>query len=124
MEVEQRCDYISGARRQTILHLQRMLHKHNNFIKTFKTALEQMPTDEYKLAITVDRIPRGEHERCLNVLQVDKVAVVISDEEFKQCCDILIQQRGCTLQRVSETPRSYDALRRYFTTEYFPVFGQ
>ncbi|GBN51941.1 hypothetical protein AVEN_201741-1 [Araneus ventricosus] len=70
MEVEQRSDYIPGARRQIILDLHRMLHKRNNLIKTFKTALEQMPTDEYKAAIKADRRSAGEHERRFDAPQV------------------------------------------------------
>lgn len=110
LEADQRCDYILGTRRQIVLNLQRMFHEHNCLIKTFKTALERMPTDEYKVVIRADRIPAGEHERRFNAPQVDEVAVVISGNEFDKR-DIIIQRRGESLQRISETHRSYDALQ-------------
>ncbi|XP_040210356.1 uncharacterized protein LOC120941146 [Rana temporaria] len=110
LEADQRCDYILGTRRQIVLNLQRMFHEHNCLIKTFKTALERMPTDEYKVVIRADRIPAGEHERRFNAPQVDEVAVVISGNKFDKR-DIIIQRRGESLQRISETHRSYDALQ-------------
>jgi hypothetical protein len=54
-----------------------MFHEHNVLIKTFKTSLERMPTDDYKVVIRADGRPAGEHERRFNAPQVDEVAVVI-----------------------------------------------
>jgi hypothetical protein len=69
-----------------------------------------MPTDDYKVVIRGDGRPAGEHERSFNAPQVDKVAVAISGDEFDQR-DIIIQRRGESLQRISETHRSYDGLQ-------------
>jgi hypothetical protein len=68
-----------------------MFHEHNDLIKTFKTALERMPMDEYKVVIRADRRPAGEHEQNFNAHQVDDVTVVISGDEFDQW-DIVIQR--------------------------------
>ncbi|GBN91745.1 hypothetical protein AVEN_912-1 [Araneus ventricosus] len=61
-EVNQRCENISGVRRDIVLHLQRMFHENNQLIKTFKTALEDMPSDECKVVIRADKRSVGEHE--------------------------------------------------------------
>jgi hypothetical protein len=87
-----------------------MFHEHNDLSKTFKTALGRMPTDDYKVVIRADGRAAGEHERRFNALQVDEVVVVISGDEFHQR-DIVIQRRGESLQRISETHRSYDGLQ-------------
>jgi hypothetical protein len=79
-----------------------MFHEHNVLTKTFKTSLERMPTDAYKVVLRADGRPAGEHERRFNAPQVDEVAVVISGDEFDQR-DIIIQRRGESLQRISET---------------------
>jgi hypothetical protein len=87
-----------------------MFYEHNVLIKTFKTSLERVPTDEYKVVIRADGRPAGEHERRFNAPQVGEVAVVISEDEFDQQ-DIIIQRQGESLQRISETHRSYDDLQ-------------
>ncbi|XP_062714405.1 uncharacterized protein LOC115261339 [Aedes albopictus] len=110
MEVDQRCSYISGTRREIVDNLQKMLQEHNDLIRTFKAALDRMPTDEYRVIIRADRTPPGEHERRYNAPQVDEVAVVMSSDNCERR-DIIIQRRGESLQRISETHRSYDALQ-------------
>ncbi|KIH55919.1 hypothetical protein ANCDUO_13913 [Ancylostoma duodenale] len=95
-QVDQRCENIGGTRRNIVLDLQRMFHQHN-LVKLFKTALERMPTDEYKIVIRADKRPAGEHERRFNAPTVNEVAVVM--------------KRNDSLQRISETHRSYDALQ-------------
>ncbi|XP_066978817.1 uncharacterized protein [Macrobrachium rosenbergii] len=110
IENDQRCSYNSGTRCQIVLNLQRMFHERNGLIKMFKTALEHMPTDEYKVVMRADRRPEGEHEWRCNNPQVNEVAVVISGNEFEQR-DIVIQRRGELLQCISEMHRSYDGLQ-------------
>lgn len=110
MEIDQRCSYISGTRREIVDNLQKMLQEHNDLIRTFKAALDRMPTDEYRVIIRADRTPPGEHERRYNAPQVDEVAVVMSSDNCERR-DIIIQRRGESLQRISETHRSYDALQ-------------
>ncbi|UYV81818.1 hypothetical protein LAZ67_20002585 [Cordylochernes scorpioides] len=110
LEVNQRCHFSSALRHGTVLCLQRMFHRCNQLIKIFKTALENMPSDEYKLVIRADKTPSGEHERRFNAPQSNDVAVVLSADEFNQR-DIIIQRRSNALKRISETHRSYDPLQ-------------
>ncbi|EPB66767.1 hypothetical protein ANCCEY_14141 [Ancylostoma ceylanicum] len=107
-QVDQRCENIGGTRRNIVLNLQRMFHQHNNLVKLFKTALERMPTDEYKVVIRADKRPTGEHERRFNAPTVNEVVIVGEDCDRR---DIIIQKRNDSLQRISETHRSYDALQ-------------
>lgn len=86
LESDQRCKYITGVKSEIVMNLQRMFHQEYHLIKAFKTALERMLTDEYKLVITADQRPKGEHERSrFNAPQLDEAAVVISGDEFGQC---------------------------------------
>ncbi|EPB68548.1 hypothetical protein ANCCEY_12360 [Ancylostoma ceylanicum] len=107
-QVGQRCENIGGTRRNIVLNLQRMFHQHNTLVNLFKTALGRMPTGEYKVVIRADKRPTGEHERRFNA--VNEVAVVMVSEDFDRR-DIIIQKRNDSLQRISETHRSYDALQ-------------
>lgn len=109
-EVDQRCAVINGTRREIISNLQRLFHQHNHLVKLFKVALDQMPSDDYKVIIRADKTPSGEHERCFNAPTINEVAVVLVGTEFDRR-DIIIQRRNTNLQRVSETHRSYDALQ-------------
>lgn len=47
-EIETRCSLAQGTRREIIENLQKFLHENNNLVNLFKTALEQMPSDNYK----------------------------------------------------------------------------
>ncbi|GBP39660.1 hypothetical protein EVAR_25484_1 [Eumeta japonica] len=62
-EADQRCTISTEVRRQIVLELQTMFHEHNSLIRSFKTALDQMPTDDYKVVIRADKPPPGEHNR-------------------------------------------------------------
>jgi hypothetical protein len=110
LQADQRCQNIPGTRRNIIEHLQRLLCVHNQLINTFTTALEQLPTDEYKVVIRADKRPAGEHERRFNAPQISEVAIVMVGDQFERR-DIIIHRRGEALQRISETHRSYDALQ-------------
>jgi len=72
--------------------------------------LERMLSDDYKVIIRADKVPRGEHNRRFNAPTFDEVAIVIAGNDF-QACDIILQKRNNSLQRVTETHRSYDALQ-------------
>ncbi|GBN73475.1 hypothetical protein AVEN_137966-1 [Araneus ventricosus] len=88
-----------------------MFHENNKLIKTFKTALEDMPSDECKVVIRADKRPVGEHERRFNNPQINEVTIIIAGTD----CDRKdIQERGGSLQRIAETNRSYDALQLLF----------
>ncbi|XP_046965797.1 uncharacterized protein LOC124534146 [Vanessa cardui] len=109
-EVDRRCQTIQGVERDIVLKIQRMLHEHNSLINTFKTALERMPGEEYKLVMHPDRTPSGEHERRYNAPLINEVAAVISGEQFASR-DIILHTRNDTLTRVPDTHKFYDALQ-------------
>lgn len=109
-ELDQRCQNISGLRKDLIGLLQRFLKNENALVRVFKMDLEKMVTDNYKVVIRADKRPAGEHERRFNAPQINEVAVVIVDNEYNQR-DIVVQRRAEGLQRISETHRSYDALQ-------------
>ncbi|KAJ4441100.1 hypothetical protein ANN_10950 [Periplaneta americana] len=110
LEADRRCDNIPGTVRDIVLNIQKILHEHNYLILMFKTALERMPTDEYKVVIRADKRPAGEHERRFNAPQISKVAIVMVGNESDRR-DIIIQRRDRGLQWIAETQRSYDALQ-------------
>ena len=110
LETDQRCSNFQGLQRDIIQKLQRLLHNHNQLINVFKTSLDQMAADDYKIVIRADKRPAGQHERRFNAPQTNEVAVVIVDNECSRR-DIIIQRRSNKLQRIAETHRSYDALQ-------------
>jgi hypothetical protein len=116
-EVDQRCNNIPGTRRHIVLNLQRCLHQHNNLVNIFKTSLDQMPTDEYRIVIRADKRPPGEHERRYNAPTAGDVSIIMVGEECDKR-DIIIERRSENLQRIAETHRSYDAL------QYLLIFWQ
>ncbi|XP_075465454.1 uncharacterized protein LOC142499645 [Ascaphus truei] len=109
-QADQRCHWIPDTRCDIVISLQRMLHEHNHLINTFKTSLERMPTDDYKVIIRADKTPVGQHERRFNAPQINEVAIVIAGEQFNTR-DIILQRRTHSLTRICETHRSYDALQ-------------
>ncbi|KAL8587420.1 hypothetical protein ACOMHN_062153 [Nucella lapillus] len=109
-QAEWRCSVVPGLRQDIVFNLQEMLHTSNNYVKAFKTALDRMPTDEMRVQIHANRAPQSEHERRYNEPTTDEVAILIVGQQFEKR-DIVIQKRDSSLQRVSETHRSYDALQ-------------
>ncbi|GBO99548.1 hypothetical protein EVAR_87322_1 [Eumeta japonica] len=81
-EADRRCQNIQGIERDTVLKIQRMLHEHNRLINTFKTALERMPGEDYRLVMHPDRTPSGEHERRYNAPLINEVAAMVTGEQF------------------------------------------
>jgi len=109
-EVQKRCANFQNVNQSIVLELQDFLHSNNAYVQLFKTALERMPTDEYKVVIRADKAPRNEHQRRFNAPTFDEVAIVMVGNEFDRR-DIVLQKRNSLLQRVAETHRSYDALQ-------------
>ena len=91
-----------------------MLHETNQYVKIFKTAIENMTTDDFKVVIKADRTPPGEHERRFNVPTTDEVAILIVGNDF-QSRDIVLHKRTpdntYPLSRITETNRAYDPLQ-------------
>lgn len=109
-ELNQRNRIAPGTKLQITTDLQNLLHDHNELIKMFKFALEQMPTDYHKVIIKADKTPIGKHQGRFNAPTVSVVAIVMVDQHNDNR-DIVIQCRNDSLQRVSETHRLYDALQ-------------
>ncbi|XP_050683985.1 uncharacterized protein LOC126978908 [Leptidea sinapis] len=109
-ELDQRLSNFIELRRDIILHLQRFLHENNELIKIFKTAMEKMVSDSYKIIIRADKKPIGEHERRFNAPQVNEIAVVMVGNESSYR-DIVVQRRSNKLERIAETHHMYDALQ-------------
>ncbi|GFX59287.1 ATP-dependent DNA helicase [Trichonephila clavipes] len=109
-QIEQRCHYNAGTRREIVGALQGLFDQHNELVRLFKTAIQRMPADDYAVVIRADKRPVGEHERQFNAPTIDEVAIVIVGEEFESR-DIILHRRSGDIQRVSETHRSYDGLQ-------------
>ncbi|UYV73206.1 hypothetical protein LAZ67_10002175 [Cordylochernes scorpioides] len=109
IQTDRRCQQIQGVRRNIVQGLQRMLHQHNLLVLQFKTALENLPSDAYRVVVNADRTP-GQHPRRYNAPTANEVAVVLAGNQFGSR-DIVLRQRDNVLQHVSDTHRFYDALQ-------------
>lgn len=108
-QTDRRYQIMQGVQRETVAKIQRVLHDHNRLIHTFKTALESMPNENYKVVIHADRTPQGQHERRYNAPTVNEVAAVIAGNEFLTR-DIAVHALDGNLARVLDTHKFYDAL--------------
>lgn len=109
-EVNRRCAINPITKREIVQPLQSLFHQHNDLIRLFKTAIEQMPSDTHKVVIRADKAPVDEHARRYNAPTINEIAIVIVGDQFESR-DIVLHRRNDRLQRVSETHRSYDALQ-------------
>ncbi|UYV63109.1 hypothetical protein LAZ67_2003163 [Cordylochernes scorpioides] len=110
IQTDRRCQQIQGVRRNIVQGLQRMLHQHNLLVQQFKTALENLTSDAYRVVVNADRTPPGQHPRRYNAPTANEVAVVLAGNQFGSR-DIVLHQRDNLLQHVSDTHRFYDALQ-------------
>ncbi|UYV81485.1 hypothetical protein LAZ67_20001335 [Cordylochernes scorpioides] len=110
IQTDRRCQQIQGVRRNIVQGLQRMLHQHNLLVQQFKTALENLPSDAYRVVVNADRIPPGQHPRRYDAPTANEVAVVLAGNQFGSR-DIVLHQRDNLLKHVSDTHRFYDALQ-------------
>eukprot|EP00102_Acyrthosiphon_pisum_P024644 XP_016661854.1 PREDICTED: uncharacterized protein LOC107884402 [Acyrthosiphon pisum] len=111
VEAETRMCHQSSVRQHTVLQLQNMMHQINCL--EFKAALQNMPLNEYKIVINANKTPTGHNPGRFNAPTVNEMAVVIVGQEHGRR-DIVIERQNGTLQRISETHRSYDALQYPF----------
>ena len=75
------------------------------------TALERMPTDDYKVVIRADKRPTGTHERTFNAPTIDEVAILIVGENLERRDIALARRDTGQIQQICETHRSYDTLQ-------------
>ncbi|XP_050321330.1 uncharacterized protein LOC126753698 [Bactrocera neohumeralis] len=110
-QLDQRQTINTVMRRGILRDLQQLLHEHHALVRLFKTALDRMPNDDYKVVVRADKRPAGTHERQFNAPTIDEVAVVIVGESRESRDIVLTRRDSGQLQRISETHRSYDALQ-------------
>ncbi|GFV23166.1 uncharacterized protein TNCV_4823561 [Trichonephila clavipes] len=68
-QIEQRCHYNAGTRREIVGALQGLFDQHNELVRLFKTAIQRMPADDYTVVIraeTKTRWPTRETVQCTN----------------------------------------------------------
>ncbi|UYV67585.1 hypothetical protein LAZ67_5001305 [Cordylochernes scorpioides] len=82
IQTDRRCQQIQGVRRNIVQGLQRMLHHHNLLVQQFRTALENLPSDAYRVVVNADRTPPGQHPRRYNAPTANEVAVVLADDRL------------------------------------------
>ncbi|XP_037936841.1 uncharacterized protein LOC119670591 [Teleopsis dalmanni] len=90
--------------------LQQLLHEQHALVRLFKTALERMPHDNYKVVIRSDKRPGETHERKFNAPTIDEVAILIVGENLNTRDIVLTRRDSGQLQQIYETHRSYDPL--------------
>ncbi|KAJ2941595.1 hypothetical protein O0L34_g14649 [Tuta absoluta] len=108
-----RMQHIPNLDSGLVTGLQRMLHRDNPYINSFKTALETVPQDQrnnYKFVIHADKRPTTAHPGRYNAPTANEVAVLLVDQENDKR-DIVLRARDDRLQRINETHRSYDTLQ-------------
>jgi len=111
--VKRRLSIAPNTDKQMLYDLQYMLHRNNSYIRSFKSALDLMPSNpaEFKIVIRADRKPQAEHRGRYNTSQIDEIAILIVGQEFSKR-DIVLRARDDTLTRVSEfIVRTRDALQ-------------
>ena len=65
---------------------------------------------DFKIVVSEEKRPLGEHERRYNAPVVNEVAALLVNEQHGKR-DIVLKLRDERLTRISETHRSYDALQ-------------
>ncbi|GFV54585.1 ATP-dependent DNA helicase [Trichonephila clavipes] len=109
-QVQRRLDLLD-----IVLKLQRMLHQHNSYVRSFKMAAEIMDDNtqvDYRIKIT-GKEPLKEHKGRFNAPSVSEVAFMISGDLGDRRY-IVLHSRSCSqmpLQRIQDTHRSYDPLQ-------------
>ncbi|KAK4320910.1 hypothetical protein Pmani_008282 [Petrolisthes manimaculis] len=110
-ECDKRCENFQDLDKTIVLSLQEILHANNHLVQSFKTAVEQEPpTRDYRVVIRADHRPAGEHARHFNEPSVNELAIFLVGDPHDNR-DILLRLKDNSLQRVSQTHRSYDALQ-------------
>lgn len=110
-QIDRRREINTAMNRVILQDLQQLIHEHHALVRLFKTALERMPNDDYKVVIRADKRPAGTHERTFNAPIIDEVAILIVGENLDSR-DIVITRRDTgQLKQIYETHRSYDCLQ-------------
>ncbi|GFW52711.1 helitron_like_N domain-containing protein [Trichonephila clavipes] len=116
-QVNTHSKYVQDVERNTVQKIQ-VLHDHNILVHEFKMAKDRVTSDNYKVVIHPDHVPRGEYERRFNALTTNEIATVVVSSEQTASQDIVIQAHDGRLTRVPDTHRFYDALTH---THKYPI---
>lgn len=106
-QLDRREEINTAMKRAILRDLQQLLHEHHALVSLFKTALERMPNNDYKVVIRADKRSAGTHERTFNAPTIDDVATLIVGENTRYCA--YTSQYWAT-KKIYETHRSYDTL--------------
>ncbi|GFW94250.1 ATP-dependent DNA helicase [Trichonephila clavipes] len=114
-QVQRRLNLLdSPVDRNIVLKLQRMLHHHNSYVRSFKMAAEVMDNTQVDYRIKISgKAPLKEHKGRFNAPSLSEVAIMIAGE-LGDRRDIVLHSRSCSqmpLQRIQNTHRSYDPLQ-------------
>ncbi|CAH2103518.1 unnamed protein product [Euphydryas editha] len=105
-QLDRRQEINTTMKRAILQDLQQLLHKRHAFIysfRLFKTALERMLNDDYKVVTRVDKRPAGTHECTFNSPTIDEVAILIVFENLETCDIVLIRRDTGQLQHLMNT---------------------
>jgi len=106
-QVDRRCDIFQDCKRNIVAVFQQLFDQHNHLIKTFRTAMEALPSEEHSIVVCNDRTPVGEHVRRFNggpTVNEVSMAIVIDRNSVPN-------RNGGALERIYETHPAYDALQ-------------
>jgi len=110
MQVNSRCQLMQNVKRSIVEVFQEVFDSHNGLIRSERSNLHRMQTDNCNLIICADRVPPGEHPGRFNAtLEEEAAAILVNSEHCRR--DIVIQRRDQRLQRIDELHPSYDALQ-------------
>ncbi|GFW29716.1 helitron_like_N domain-containing protein [Trichonephila clavipes] len=100
---------VQGVERNMVQKIH-VLHDPNILVYEFKMDEDRMTSDNYKVVIHPDRVPRGEHERRFNTPTTNETAAVAVSSEPAASRGIVIQAHDGQLVRLPDTHRFYHAL--------------
>ncbi|GFX05970.1 helitron_like_N domain-containing protein [Trichonephila clavipes] len=102
-QVNRRSECVQGVERNTVKKMQ-VLQDHNILVHEFKIVTDRVTiSDNSKVVIHPDHVPRGEYERRFNAPTTNKIAAVVDSSERTASWDIVIQAHDGRLTRVPDT---------------------
>lgn len=96
--------------RAIVASLQTFLEDNNLLLQLFKQVSPRLINDNYMVVIKANKVPVGQHARQYNAPTINDVAIVIAGDEFHRR-DIKIRRRDDTVENITDTHPSYDALQ-------------
>ena len=66
---------------EVVLSFQEMLHQHNLLTRSFKQAAELVTLGDYRVVLSADKVPMGEHAGRYNAPTSAEVAVLLVGQD-------------------------------------------